>query len=285
MSVNQDSITSRHPSLYYADKIEEICAPLRRFDITYFRYIKNYSDNKHITLCDNKEWTKNFYAKGYHHISILLKDPELHKSGFILWSALQDAKTFLEDAEFGFNIGNGITLVEKRDNYCEFYNFGSSAHNKQIINFYLNNLDVLKRFTMYFKEKARPYIEHAEKIPIKISAHIGQTQTNKTFDRYHLERLHKQTYNIKQKYLKETKINNYKFTAGELKGIVLSGRELDCVLHILQGHNTKETADQLNISPRTVETHLSNIREKLNCSSKTAIKQKLLNCGFEIYKH
>lgn len=51
----------------------------------------------------------------------------------------------------------------------------------------------------------------------------------------------------------------------------LSERELECVFHLLRGRSMKEIGKELNISPRTVETHLEKIKVKLNCRNKSDI--------------
>lgn len=71
-------------------------------------------------------------------------------------------------------------------------------------------------------------------------------------------------------YLREidlTKANHYK----------LSSRELDCLDLLLLGNTAEETANQLHISSRTVETHLDNAKHKLNCQNKLELRNKLLN--------
>lgn len=48
----------------------------------------------------------------------------------------------------------------------------------------------------------------------------------------------------------------------------LTKREKDCLHLYLQGKTSKETAQLLRISHRTVEWHIENIKSKLNCNSK-----------------
>ena len=49
----------------------------------------------------------------------------------------------------------------------------------------------------------------------------------------------------------------------------LTERELDCLISLSRGKTLKEVAKELNISPRTVETHLERIKYKFNCQTKT----------------
>ncbi|MBV9961517.1 MAG: response regulator transcription factor [Parafilimonas sp.] len=59
---------------------------------------------------------------------------------------------------------------------------------------------------------------------------------------------------------------------------VLSAREQDVLLHLVEGLEYKQIAEQLFISPATVRTHISNIYEKLHVTSKAeAIKMAYKN--------
>lgn len=51
----------------------------------------------------------------------------------------------------------------------------------------------------------------------------------------------------------------------------LSDRERECVHHLIRGMTYKEIANVLEISPRTVEGHIENIKNKLGCYSRSDI--------------
>lgn len=53
--------------------------------------------------------------------------------------------------------------------------------------------------------------------------------------------------------------------------IELSKREADCLQQLCLGRSAKETADILHISPRTVESHIDNIKQKSFCKSKVQL--------------
>jgi DNA-binding NarL/FixJ family response regulator len=69
--------------------------------------------------------------------------------------------------------------------------------------------------------------------------------------------------------------------ADEAPATRLSPREREVVQLIAEGRSTKEVADRLNISPKTAETHRTNIMRKLNLHSVTelvrfAIRNKIV---------
>jgi DNA-binding NarL/FixJ family response regulator len=59
----------------------------------------------------------------------------------------------------------------------------------------------------------------------------------------------------------------------------LTARELDVLRHIVAGHTNKETATELGISHRTVETHRENILKKLGVRSVAELTRFALETG------
>ncbi len=72
------------------------------------------------------------------------------------------------------------------------------------------------------------------------------------------------------------KSGNKYFVQTSLGEIALTKRELECAQFLLAGKTAKETAKYLNISPRTVEEYLENIRFKFNCRNKLEIVNILI---------
>lgn len=52
------------------------------------------------------------------------------------------------------------------------------------------------------------------------------------------------------------------------KGTIFSLRELECIYHLCYGKTAKQIAKLMHLSSRTVETHLDNVRNKINCTNK-----------------
>lgn len=56
--------------------------------------------------------------------------------------------------------------------------------------------------------------------------------------------------------------------------IALSNRQIDCLYYLTKGMTSKQIAQRLQLSPRTVEHHFEAIKEKLNCHSRTDLVEK-----------
>jgi hypothetical protein len=75
--------------------------------------------------------------------------------------------TSLEKQEFNdyrdlFNINHPIYFLERYKDYTEHYCYAAETHNSEIVNFYLENIDILEKFKFYFKDKARKLIKYSE---------------------------------------------------------------------------------------------------------------------------
>ena len=60
---------------------------------------------------------------------------------------------------------------------------------------------------------------------------------------------------------------------------ILSDREFEVFMALAKGKSTNEIADTLCMSPRTVGTHLYNIKQKLNANNSAEIALIAIRCG------
>ncbi len=61
------------------------------------------------------------------------------------------------------------------------------------------------------------------------------------------------------------------------KSVHLTNREAECLQYLMEGKSAKETAYLMNISKRTVDTYLDNLRMKTSCRTKIILLGKLQN--------
>ena len=59
---------------------------------------------------------------------------------------------------------------------------------------------------------------------------------------------------------------------------ILTKREKEIFSLLIMNHSTKEIANQLQISEKTVRNHISNVILKLNVNSRTQAVLELLRC-------
>lgn len=59
-----------------------------------------------------------------------------------------------------------------------------------------------------------------------------------------------------------------------IESLGISGRELEVLELLAEGHSNKEMADRLHVSPHTIKTHLGHLYGKLEVSRRTQAIQK-----------
>lgn len=235
--------------------ILDIAAPIRNhFDIKYFGYIKTYSDSTHLSLSTSAEWMKCFY-ENFHPNGNFHKTMDAYHSGYFLWSQLPNQLS-VNTLHNHFNISHGIIIIKKYLDYCEFFGFAADPANHCILNWYLNNIDLLENFILYFKDKSKHLLQSAESdrliLPKQARIDLSDRNTNSVEE-------------ARISFLKETAIKN---PHG------LSNRQFACVYYFAKGMTLKEIAKQLSISPKTVEHYLNFVKTKWKCRSRYEITKK-----------
>ncbi len=241
MIINPDT----HIFLTSSAEVDELIKPLKEyFGLTSFVYQRNFNDGSEIRLSNQPEWIHYFYEQGLYEKSMFETHPSEFKKKRIVWAGLSVHQPILEKAR-EFNIDHGITFVEPQEDGCEFFFLGTSVDKPQVMNKYLSHIDLLERFLDYFREKAQPLIQRALKEKIIIPNKFERAPKGiicKDLDRQAFLNL----------------LNPQHF----------STREMECIRLLTRGYTQKMIAQELGISPRTVETHLEHIKEKTDTHTK-----------------
>jgi LuxR family transcriptional regulator, quorum-sensing system regulator SolR len=162
-----------------------------------------------------------------------------------LWAGIEDLVSYdnqLLDMKKNYNIDHGICFVKVHENHTDIFDFATDNHRSDLINFYLNNIDLLNNFfleyCMQFKDLLAWFALNAMEIPLR----------PKDFKRS---------------------------IPGQLSS--LTPREMECLSLIVQGNTAKMVARHLNVSYRTVERHIENSKEKLKVRYQAELISKYLD--------
>lgn len=237
--------------------ISNICYPLfERLSFNYFHYFRMYKDGSALVLYSRMDWNDYFCDMDY-KAEIPLPDHKikLGKPTLCLWQGtLQDQ--VVKDAQNLFNLYHplGITIAHK--DYFESFVFAAHQGNNNVINTYFNNTELLLNFIDIFKSKAINLIKEAEKCKVIIPTPNRPDEIN---------------------------ILNNLSSALTIKGnygkVEITIKEMETLRLLRQGLTAKEIASRFSRSPRTIESHLDNLKDKLGCNKKSQLMSIAVNNG------
>jgi len=237
-----------------AGPVENVCQPLSNYlGITHAGYIKIFNDGTMLRMANKPEWTKKYFEQSFYNDVDLYGMKDVPENGmrisFLTGNPTSDHyRALCSD----FNIWNFLIISKKFANHSEFWFFGTTRDNTEILNYYLNHINVFKEFTLYFRNYFSEIIDHHNPSQLIVS------------------KLKSIDYNDEQddkvvRLLQEIKIKAY-----HLKDdIYLSQREKDCLHYLASGRTMKEIARLINLSPRTVEYYINTLKLKTNSHTKS----------------
>ncbi|MBN8828670.1 MAG: hypothetical protein J0H68_08180 [Sphingobacteriia bacterium] len=238
-----------------SETLDELSSPLKdNFGITTIAYAR-FNDNKIFHISNNVDWydfyiTNGFFDSPHHQTEInnLVSDK---------YVVLRKGNNKFVQAMHRFNVWHGISIYKRSNDLIEMWNFATYKNNENILNFYLNNLSLLEKFIIYVKNKAGDIFNPSNNgiwLNRKKSIILPQAFDN--------SKAHQ--------FLSETSLDKFKL---ENSSATLTKKEMDYLYYLSLGKSIKEISYIMNISPRTLETRLNYMKNKLNCSYKSDLIQ------------
>lgn len=254
------------------DLLSRVCYPLfKNTPLKYFDYLKCYDDGTTTTLSICPDFVAKILTN-----SLL---PTLEE--FQLFSLYRQKATYLSTLtslppgasdlhpeKYEENIAHAtdqgiyhrLYVVERREDYYVTYGFGVKNDDKTIINFYLNAMDYLEKFIRYFDF----HCEYIIDLQLKKHQIILPTYQDKFIQE-------KMNITIAPLSIIDLHCNpRLKNSSLEFKSN-LTAREKACLELVARGYTMKNVAIKLDISHRTVEQHLRNIKDKFGLSTKNQL--------------
>lgn len=266
--VMDELLIKKHSFYKYADQVNEFCKDLfSSTPINYFCIGRAYRNGDYGGLLSDKGWAYHYLKNDFQQLGVEHQLASQHASHFF-WN-LTNIKPICQkskamyDAAIQFKRGSGVIFVASHLDYNEACLFTTSNDVYSNDPFLAENINLLKRFILFFKE----YIYNNSELFAAFSK------------RYKNELSTPQPTNIYNSYQMEIVIKKY-YLGGLFDDIAFSRREAECLKHISQGKTAKQIARILKLSPRTVETHINNIKLKANCLSLHELLGKLEKCQF-----
>ena len=248
------------PSMLLAQDVKEICRELfLTTPVSYFFYAKYYDDDTCIALpidADVHQYSVNNRV-GFTTSRIKRLLAGVSSKKLLLTSSLPGYATCLKQR---FGLCDYITFISVKPDHYEIIGFASHDPSTKPLEFYLNHPDLLQKFSHYFKDRASDLIQQSSTYRIPMPADLP-VEHNTLFPE--ISSPMKETGSLFSLRKLPISINGRK--------TYLTAREVECLGELTTGSTAKMIARKLNISPRTVEAHIANIKQKLDCHHKSQL--------------
>jgi DNA-binding CsgD family transcriptional regulator len=239
------------PAWDFALDVNEICQPMfKAYGLNYFHYSRLYPGGSVLYLDSDRLWAEHF-CRREHPLAVSYM-PE----GSCLINETNASPIILSDARI-FKHDHYFSICQYKKYYQEFACVATEPTNLKIYHFYLHQQEALHQFLLYFKEKAHYLIEAAEK------KRIIFTKTQLSLGNYKRTEITKKTIQFRPK--------NY-WVSGNHGPVKISQREMRCVEPYTKGFSAKQIGRHLNLSHRTVETHIEHVKTKLGVSTRFEVR-------------
>lgn len=251
-----DNLISKESITYQSQGIiSELCAPLfKKLDLNYFQYFKPHKNGHFDLLYTDSKWV-DYFLKSEFRTSAPIpgeNSPVFGKAYISLWEGTLEDK-IVQDASSLFGIANPISIVFPYQEHFECFAFGANSRNH--INNYFNNIETLLSFCYEFESKVSGLISQMNRTKILLP-----------------EQRAPQEFEL---------LNNLSTAPIIMKNIhgedsIITSKELEIARHVYLGYSATEIADRIYRSNRTVETHINNLKLKLDCNKRSELISTLI---------
>ena len=245
--------------------LRELCTPLHTLGINGFSYSQVFTNGRFLTLTTNAKWAQHhfnsFFKEKYNREDILTTTFTDNEPQWIV----NPASEIWQQAK-SFEIDNSIILMKRQKNYAEIFCYTSSTKNYKTLDFYMNHQNLLHDFTFTFKDKTHRLIKSAaaQTLPTP-KKYLVTPKTDAP----------NQTQNVRQQFYES--ITPQRIYIDDTK--YLTAKEAECLKWCIQGKSAAEIGLILDITKRTVESHLDKIKLKLDCYKQTDLTRRAIELG------
>ena len=259
-----------HGMLAFSSEFRMLCQPV--FDTTPINYIgasRIYYDGGRTYLNSDPFWAE-IYIKNQFHLAgteedLLDMTPGSHHPWFLSSVfKLNPESEALYKGCIAHNYANGITLVERGRDFVDLFHICARGGKERVNHYLIHHVDLLWKIVLYLKEGI-----YESKILKQVYDHKHYYDVLPTFKK-----------NQRVEASNSIEVKKY-YLGGYFGDASFTQREMDCLILLYQTKTYKEQARILEVSPRTIETHIENIKTKTGISSTMELILELAkNNGF-----
>lgn len=252
---------NKHVMVKHGKQFSEVCDPIfKATPINYIGLARLYKDGSRSYLISDPKWGEVLLENKYHLAGTedaLVHGPECSHQ---LWSMSsmftlnQQTQNLFQDCVAN-NYGNGITLIERGKDFVEFFHICADSGYENVDPYLSNNIDLLWNYVLYIRDCLSHDLKLKNAYNKKYQYKIISPNNHLPLDNNkHL------LLNTKKTYL-----------GGYFGDVYFTTKEMDCLILLFQKQSSKGIAKILGLSPRTVEFYIDNIKQKIQCSTKTEL--------------
>ena len=246
----------------FCNEITALCKPVSElFNVNYFSHTRAFHDGNFVSVMTNPELTECFLKRKY-PISFSNGKGFYLNDGCYISDCLKrnlEVEEKLKTLYKEFHVECMISIIKKCDGYDNMYSFGLNIGDRFFVNKFLNNLKMIEHFILYFKSQSSGIFSRIE--PVSYSEDYFLSPQNKPDVAWVTSK--EQEIFFKNLPLKKVQV------LGNLGNVFLSQREYECLRYASKCYSLKEIAKQIDISPRTVETYLNSVKNKLGVEKRS----------------
>ena len=230
--------------------------------ISFMLYSRLYDNGYFFELPTVKEWGEHYWAK-YMSQENTISHSRI-KVGINYWKSKTGTllTEIQEDARDNFDIDARMDIIYRDEfNKCfHQYSFYSDKKNADAAySFYdIHRIQILK-FISYFNHKASELM-------------IEGNRTDNLLQISGYKNIEQKTANAKRDYAAELQANG--------ESLDLTDREFEIMVLYAGGATAKQIASMLNKSPKTIETHLDNLRKKIGHADRFSMHKYIIDNGW-----
>lgn len=262
------SETSLLLDFYYSnlyDKLSRLVQPLNdHFAIDDFTYIVTTSEG-YLSCIGNNADVKICYNSNLCFVQcpFFCHPDNYYHNQYIITGDWPDEKYHQSQAIVKDNYGleNFLVICRKQNDCAHLFVFSSSKADLPLNSVFINNLSVFNSFSDYFLNEWTLHSQLMERYTIDIRKFSDNAYFQKP-----LKPFLSNNDRSKMQFLQKIQ-SLHKIPFQE----ALTKREIECSKLFVLGYSSRKIAKQLEISPRTVEHHIENIKAKLSSHSKSEL--------------
>ena len=249
-------------SLEHVPLVEQLTKPLSdNFAITSFGFRRFLPNGKSLGLSSSASWTAHYHSHWSNKVvptydrEILLASRDGARTFFRTGSQPQDA---FEADLLEKGLWNTLAIYVKNHKHIDGFYFSSNPQDGAMVNFYANNVDLLRLFGVHFAQNLDAFLKN-EELYVKTLSPNTYSVAEGPHKTQALENM-----------LKSLKIESLQLQLPE-GSVSISLREFQCLFLMSKGQTFKEIGKALDLSPRTIESYINNLKSKTGTNSKSEL--------------